>query len=189
MIKPEDYPKLLARLTNTDKVAILGLGPSKTRDVWTRLRLDGWSLWGVGQDPDAHAYDLLFQLHSWDSMPEDERRVARETQVPIMMQAPHDEAPYSVGYPLAEVAEITRDYFGSSIAFALGLAIWADIPFIHLAGVDLSMDIYDHQRPNLEYMIGLARGRAQQVTIEPGKGRLLTLYGMGRMVRYGDWKC
>ncbi|KKK61087.1 hypothetical protein LCGC14_3017830, partial [marine sediment metagenome] len=91
-------------------------------------------------------------------------------------------------YPLDEVKAITGDYFGSSIAYMLALAIWQRRERVDLWGVDLSEDIYDHHRPNLEYLIGFARGRGMTVNVPPGS-RLLSFdsskFEIHYPVRYG----
>lgn len=96
----------------------------------------------------------------------------READVPVYMQQAHADIPMSRAYPLAAVSACTGDYFGSSVAYMLALAIYEGADEIGLWGVDLSDD-YDHQRPNLEYLIGFARGRWREVSVPDGS-RLLS---------------
>lgn len=91
----------------------------------------------------------------------------RSTDVPIYMQQQHDDIKFCREYPLNDVASDVGDYFGSSIAYMLGLAIHEKATEIGMWGVDLTDD-YDHQRPGIEYLIGFARGRGIDVSVAPG---------------------
>ena len=51
----------------------------------------------------------------------------------------------------------------------LGMAIWKKVDNIGCWGVDLDADgEYAHQRPNAEWLIGIAEGRNINVDIAPG---------------------
>jgi hypothetical protein len=68
---------------------------------------------------------------------------------------------------VAEVSEtIYGDYFNSSVGFMLALAIHEGAEEIAIYGVDMRADEeYGYQRPNCEYLIGLARGKGIKVHI------------------------
>lgn len=78
-------------------------------------------------------------------------------------------------YPLQEVIDYlggpddgynNGDYFMSSIAFQLAHLMYEGWREVHIYGVDLSTDSeYHHQRPNLEYLIGMARGMGIKVYV------------------------
>ena len=79
-----------------------------------------------------------------------------------------------ITYPFKRVIKVTGcDYFQSSIAYALALAITEIkandaivIAEIALYGVDVSPDQeWSYQRANIEYLIGVARGMGIEVTI------------------------
>lgn len=70
-------------------------------------------------------------------------------------------------YPFQAVAEtIGQAYWNSSIAYAMALAIHEGAREIAIYGVDMDgTDEYAYQRPNMEYLIGLARGHGVYVHI------------------------
>jgi hypothetical protein len=70
-------------------------------------------------------------------------------------------------YPFDEVEQTTGDYWCSSIAYMFALALHEGAEEIALYGVDMrgDNDEYAYQRPNMEYLIGLARGRGVLVTL------------------------
>lgn len=68
-------------------------------------------------------------------------------------------------YPFEEVAEVTGWYWNSSIAYMLALAVYEGQD-IHLCGVMMKgNDEYAYQRPNVEYLLGLAAGRGLKVSV------------------------
>ena len=72
-------------------------------------------------------------------------------------------------YPFKAVAEtIGQAYWNSSIAYAMALAIHEGAREIAIYGVDMDgTDEYAYQKANMEYLIGVARGRGIQVYIPP----------------------
>ena len=70
-------------------------------------------------------------------------------------------------YPFDAVAKITGDYWCSSIAYMLALAIYEGAEEIGIYGVEMTDD-YGYQRENTAYLIGLARGRGIKVHIPAG---------------------
>ncbi|MAF25367.1 hypothetical protein CL634_07310 [bacterium] len=92
----------------------------------------------------------------------------------VYLQEEHPEIPNSQKYPFDEVVEFLDSvdpyangvYFASSVAFMIGLALYEGYSEIQIYGIDLlANDEYAHQRPNAEYLIGLARGRGVKVLI------------------------
>jgi hypothetical protein len=171
------------------KVAIVALG-STARDA----QLDGFdSVLALPWDAE-HAWraDVLFEMHPLELVlrPEAgrvpdylERLNACADSSCLFMQRKYEEVPAASVYPLADVALLGADYFGSSPAYMLAWAIRRSessredkTERITLFGVDLSKDIYDHQRPNLEYWIGFAVACGITVEIAPG-GKLMGLDG------------
>ena len=69
-------------------------------------------------------------------------------------------------YPLKAVIDLVGDYFDCSISYMIGLAILRGRDF-RLLGVDL-WDEYQFERPNVEYLIGFARGRGLRVETAEG---------------------
>ena len=144
---------------------IVGLGPSHDLVPWREEET-----WGLPWDAWSPRYDLLFEMHDrslFESKGKQYMDRLRDSDVPVIMQERHDDIPNSVAYPLDAVSSIVGDYYGSSVAYMVALAITRKENRIVLYGVDLSDD-YDHQRPNLEYLIGFARGRGIEVEVPEG---------------------
>lgn len=87
---------------------------------------------------------------------------------PILMLADHAEYPSVQAFPVDAVAgALGRDYFTSTIAYALTFALTQpDIAEIALYGIDLVHSTeYSDQRPCAEYWIGRAEAAGVKVTI------------------------
>lgn len=152
--------------------------------------------------------DRLFETHQnfrmyFGNKEDGDYHVAglRMSKVPIYMLEPHPDIPASVRYPMEEVAKLVgkatakgTPYLESSIAYMLAQAILEMRPGgiqnfngdkIGIWGVDLHCESeYAYQRPNLEYLIALARGLGIKVFIPP-QSQLLT---HARGVPYGYWQ-
>lgn len=114
----------------------------------------------------------------------------RMSKVPVYMLDKHDDIPMSVQYPMKEIGDLVgrttqgTPYLESSIAYMLAQAIYEGVDKVGIWGVDLHcLSEYSYQRPNLEYLIGLARGRGMKVFIPPQSALLTHEKG----VPYGYW--
>ena len=146
------------------RIAIVGLGPSHDEVPYEK-----WEAWGVGWDAWAPRYARIFEMHDrelWEQRGQDYIEKLNDADIPVYMQRRHIEIPKSTEYPLWQVAGEVGDYFGSSPAYMIALAIYEEVDEIGIWGVDLK-DSYDHQKPNLEYLIGFARGRGIHVRVNP----------------------
>lgn len=82
--------------------------------------------------------------------------------------------PGSVDYPLQEVlAKLTVPYFNSTVAYALGLAIWMGVKELKLYGMDFNYGpegrgFAEAGRACVEYWIRDAEWRGMKVKIAPG---------------------
>ena len=155
-------------------LAIIGLGP-KTRDdiPWQD---ETWECWGLTWDAYAPRYSLGFEIHDDPALLAEQTPRLQEICIPVYLNKADPAIPLSLTYPLDKVKALVGDYFGSSIAYMLALAIYQHRERMDLFGVDLSEDMYDHHRPNLEYLIGFARGRGMTVNVPPGS-RLMSFDG------------
>lgn len=116
----------------------------------------------------------------------------RMSKVPIYMLEQHDDIPQCVRYPVEEITKLVgtatskkTPYLESSIAYMLALAIYEKVDRVGIWGVDLHCESeYAYQRPNLEYLIGLARGKGVKVFIPPQSTLLTHAHG----VPYGFWE-
>jgi hypothetical protein len=135
----------------------------------------------MATDPWAPNYDLIFEVHDsfeWSPFELSPKRL-NEMGRPICLQEEIPEVTKGFRYPLEEVIAIGRDYFGSSLAYMLGLAILQGRPKIALMGFEMQgQDGYAHQRHNAEYWIGVAEGRGIEISVEEGS-KLLKLWDSG----------
>ncbi len=156
-------------------IGIVGMGPSAY--VLETYSPD-YELWGMGQDPlaDIRGCTLLFNCHDHYDENDDSHHICKS--LPIITQQT---------YPLNSIIQcIGRDYFGSTFGYMLAYAIEQEPDNIKCWGTDLdSKEEYAHQRPNAEWLIGLAEGRGINVDIAPGSS--LMTYNWQGMTRYG-WK-
>lgn len=152
-------------------LAIVGLGPETEESApWMD---ETWERWGLPWSHNAPRCHFLFEMH-------DERHIfeletskggrlgyqhrLQELELPVYVQKPFHGVPNCLEYPLDEVvADLGRDYFGSTIAYMLALAIHRERECIGIWGVDLT-DSYDHQRENLAWLCGMAEGRGLVLT-------------------------
>ena len=126
-------------------------------------------MWGLPWDAYAHQYDRLFEMHDrslWERRGPEYLERLQDLYVPIYMQRYQKDVPASKAYPLARTNALVGDYYGSSIAYMLALAILEKAERISIWGVQLdAASIFGHERPNLEYLIGFARGRGIAVDV------------------------
>ena len=176
------------------KVAIIGFAESWKQAPWSDESIEMWALnefWKY-----APRWNRWFELHDAETlgstsrdMTEGEQKrhiewLSRDHGKPIYMQPQFvGKFPNAVAYPLDQmIAEFGR-YFTSSIGYMLAMAISEGYTWIGLYGVDLASDVeYPHQRPNTEYLVGLARGRGIHVEIASGSAinKSSFLYGYER---------
>jgi len=146
------------------RIALAGLGPTHDDVPWGE-----WETWGLSWDSWFPRYNLGFEMHDRSLWKPEHLARMKESDAPILMQQEHEDIAMSRAYPRYAVElEVGRGYFGSSIAYMLAYAIYKKVDEIGLWGVDLSDDMHDHQRPNLEYLIGFAEGRGTKVSVPEG---------------------
>lgn len=155
-VKPASYRK---------KVAIVGFA-SSTRDL-APYDDPAFEIWGLNQlYRYMRRYDRWFEIHQRSVFMADIVRDTdyvgwlQRTPVPIYMNETHQDMPMSVRYPIETIIEaFGRDYFTSSIAFEVALAMFEGFEEIHVYGVDLIVgDEYFYQKACLEWWLGLAKG-------------------------------
>ncbi len=151
------------------KVAIVGF--AETSRMLAPFDDPEYSVWGMNQlyrhIPRA---DRWFEIHhNWHEYVVDGTDHAgwlRDAPIPIYMTQRQPAFPTSVTYPLDRMIAAHKDYFCSSIAYMLALAIEEGFTTIHLYGIDLVVgDEWDYQKPNAEFWIGVAHGRGVRVGI------------------------
>ena len=95
---------------------------------------------------------------------------------PVVYVRPEDAKKYRKckAYPLeAAIKLMGCEYFASSFSYALAMAINEGATEIAIYGVDLvADDEYAYQRPNAEYLLGIARGKGIKIHV-PWQSALL----------------
>jgi hypothetical protein len=186
----EDQPQPPA---GTKKVAIVGFAESWKEAPFKDPSVE---IWGLNE---LHKYvprwDRWFELHDDETLGVSKRDLSEgevkrhldwlKTQPvgrPIYMQPQFCDGrfPAATKLPLDDLIQRFGRYFTSTIGYMVGLALLEDYDELGLYGVDLASDVeYPAQRPNTEYLIGLARGMGKTVTIANGSALLKAgfLYG------------
>lgn len=176
------------------KVAIIGRCYSTRADApWND---SSWEIWALAWDP-LPVVHRIFETHKnfrnyLGTQEDGDWHVGglRMVKVPVYMLDKQGDIPMSVRYPMEDVTKIIgktavgTPYLESSIAYMIALALHERVDRIGIWGVDLHCDSeYAYQRPNLEYLIGLARGMGIKVYIPPQSALLTHQAG----VPYGWW--
>lgn len=106
--------------------------------------------------------------------------------IPIYMQQLWPEVPNAIIYPLEHIKNQFGDYFTNSISYQIALAIDEGFEEIHVFGVDMAVsspqllhDEYSHQRPSVEYFLGIAIGRGIKIFVPDTADLLKTRYLYG----------
>lgn len=145
------------------KVAVVGFAPSRDLAPWSE---PDWEVWGLAWDPECFRMARVFEMHDRSLL--DESHIKRLQDLPsLYLQHAMPELPCGVVYPFDEVAKTTGAYWVSSLAYAVALAIHEGAEEIGVWGVDMK-EGYGYQKPNMEYLLGVARGRGIKVTLPPG---------------------
>lgn len=171
------------------RIAIVGLGPGANEAPFMD---PDWQCWGMLWDPEnLHRFDAIFQLHEMAQVEATggfESAAEVSPDVPIYWQFPGaqcGEAAF-LQYPLGDVVDcIGRDWFESSLAYMVGMALLREPSHIGLWGVHMGdTKEYAHQRPNLCWLLGLAEARGTEIVLPEGC-QLLRYTGTDYPARYG----
>lgn len=203
-VYPEDFtaapaeqrPPWSFRFPGKDKVAIVGFAQT-TRHL-APFHDPSFEIWSLNNayiflperpHADGRIAERWFEVHSEDLYGWELRRpgphVHWMSQFPgpmYLMEARAD-MPRSISFPIDEAVQwLQIPYLTSTPAYMLALAMMEGFKEIHIYGIDLATESeYADQRPNLEWLIGLALGRGHTIQLPPGT-HLLTgdLYGRGK---------
>jgi hypothetical protein len=197
--------------TPRKKIAVCGFASSSRHLI--PVTDATWEIWGMNQlyrhIPRA---DRWFDIHwNWDKevVPgTDYRGWLTTCGIPVYMMQRVDDLPTSVTYPLQRMMGMAGDYFTSTVAFMLALAVdqldqhvMAQLQretfgspldvaarqtelygqhTIGLFGIDLVVEEeYFHQKPCAEFWVGLAVGRGIEVYIPPQSALCKQTYRYG----------
>lgn len=164
------------------KVAICGFAESYKQAPFDDLSVD---IWGLNE---LHKYlprwNRWYEVHDADTLGVTVRDLSEGEQKrhlewlsrnhgpdrAIYMQPQFCDGrfPNAVPDPLERRSEAFGRYYTSTIGYMVADAILDGYSWIGLFGVDLASDVeYPHQRPNSEYLVGIARGAGREVYISP----------------------
>ena len=170
---------------------IVGLAPS------TRLGFlhepPGTEIWTLNNafkcftQEELTKFTRWFQIHpkeEWERNNakelDDYRAFLNGLRIPVYMDDVHPEYTNSVKYPLeAIIQDLGYDYFTSSIAYLITLAIHEKFEELHVYGVEMIFGTeYVHERPCVEFWLGVAHARGIGVVMPEGSTLLRgPLYG------------
>lgn len=176
---------------SSKRIAILGTAPT-SRDL-APFADPSWDIWACspGNRGVLPRVTLWFEIHAigamtspkaWADWGKEYFAWLRTQPFPKVMQERNELIPDSVIYPIKEmVAKYGRNWFTSSIAYMLALAIERGAEEIAIFGVDMAADqeAYTYQKPGCVYFIEAAekRGIKVQIPFESCLGAPVPMYG------------
>lgn len=154
------------------KVAIVGTAPSTCHKA--PYNNESWQIWSLGANAAAGArYDLWFEMHtkdvllnvgSWEPM----SQFFKDAGEKLILAHPMPEFPKAKIYPIDKIKAEFGEYFTSSIAYMIALAIHMKATEIGLWGIDMLDDEeYGRQKACCEYLLGIARGMGIKIYLPP----------------------
>lgn len=176
-----------AGVTQPLRVGIVGFGETKAEAPYLD---ESWTLWGMNglwrvlpRDVPEERFGAWFEIHTdeylkWHSEAskigdQQFEWLRRRHPFPVFMQDVHPDYPSSVKYPLEALIAEFGDYFTSSVAYGLALALIQNPAEIGLWGIDLVHGTeWADQRPCAEWWMGIAQGRKIPVTVPTGSALL-----------------
>jgi hypothetical protein len=153
------------------KVAIVGFAAS-SKDL-APYNDPTWSIWGINQlYRHVCRADRWFEIHhNWNEHVvegTDHQKWLAEAPIPIYMVDRIPGIPNSVRFPIERAMQGHLDYFTSTVAYMVSLAIQEGFKEIGLWGIDLIVgDEYFYQKPCTEFWLGVAHGKNITVTLPP----------------------
>ena len=156
-------------VTPRKKVALVGFARSSAMDA--PFHDPEFSIWGMNQlyrfIPRASRwFDIHHNWNEYVVPGTDHAAWIRDAPIPVYMNDYHPEFSSSVRYPIERMIEKFGDYYTSTVAYMLALAIDEGFTQIDLYGIDLAVGVeYVEQRPCTEYYIGIASERGITVGI------------------------
>ncbi len=157
------------------KIAIVGCSPT-SRHLAPFDKKD-WEIWACNYNPAIPKFDKWFEFHSMKHLKTKTidpgyydflKKCGKKLYV-----AYPDDFPHASVFPLDKLKGKFPNYFTSTIAYLLALAILEEPEQIGLWGVDMIGDgEYAHQRACCELFVGIAMGKGIKVTISESSALL-----------------
>ena len=153
-------------------VALIGL----SYNGWCPKVTEKWAL-NQSRLMTKENINLHFYLHAKESMPEFDNMtyMSNVTDTPVVVIKPFKDIGNNYVYPLQKISrKFGTDYFTSTIAFMIALALCKGFDEIHLIGLPLRTPVeYFEQKACIEYWIGRAEGMGVKVHIQDDASILL----------------
>lgn len=180
----------------TKKIAICGTHHDTLKEA--PFNDETWEIWAPAHrlnKPEFPRISVGFEIHKEsvikNFIDDSYLEWLKEPTIPVYIRPDmKGDYPKCEAYPIKEATKIIgREYFASTFSFMIAKAILDGATEIGFYGINLTADEeYFYQRPNAEYLIGIARGKGIKITI-PHKSALLSLgytYGDGTPVGQED---
>jgi len=170
------------------KVAIMGFTDHRVQAL--ALPLDQFEIWGLNELHRYHPNDLgkfsrWFEIHDRATLAPDPEhlKTLASLQVPVYMHQHWADIPPSLPFPREIVQNVlSSEYFTSSVAWEIALAIVMGAEEIHVYGVDMASDTeWGEQKACCEFWLGIAQGRGIRTYVPPTSDLLKAVgqYGFG----------
>ena len=160
-------------------INIIGMGKGK------HLAPEGIR-WGVTRVIYTMRCDAIFDIHDPVFMTHEQNNMFKarvaicESQGTLHYSCRKQDSIISLAYPLKEIVEhFDCDLFASSVDYALAMAIYKNPKQINLYGVNCVKPCakeYQHQKPSIQYWIGVAQGRGIKVTVNGNDSEVMKLH-------------
>lgn len=168
-----------------DKVAIIGMAPSKDEAPFGD---DSWEFWGLNnlyQLLPEVKFDRWFEIHEFSVEPITNRLLRKgvgvwrglpieqylhdlqSLNVLVYMQAKSQLVNNAISYPKREIMNEFGAYFTSTHSWMLALAISLEFKKIGIYGVDMEDADHKDKRACFEHLLGVAKGKGIEVVIAP----------------------
>lgn len=151
-----------------------------------------WEIWTMAHrlgHKNFPRVDVGFEIHVEKHMTDFDNysKFLKDPTIPVYIRPDLvSKYPKCKAFPMQKAQKLMgKEYFASTFSYMMTKAILDGAAEIGLYGINLTADEeYFYQRPNMEYLIGLAQGKGIKITI-PKKSALLSLgytYGDGTLV-------
>jgi hypothetical protein len=171
----------------TKKIAIVGFASSSRDQAPQDGSFEVWGMNSLYLNVESR-WDRWFEMHSVEDMPgvypqiwNDHKEWLKKFPGPIYTHEKIDWLPNSVEFPVDDMRDKFGEYYTSTVAFMLALAIHEEAEEIHVYGIDMvGDDEYGFQKSNTEFLLGYAKGKGIKVYIPPQSALLSSpgIYGL-----------
>lgn len=175
-----------------DKVAIVGFTDHRVQALELGDDFEIWGLNELYQYMPINRFHRWFEIHHPKDLTVDEAgkkhlRDMAAFDIPVYMHEHYKDIPPSMPFPRTELERLLgSEYFTSSPAWMLGMAIAFGFRTIHVYGIDMAQETeYAEQRPCCEYWLGRAHAMGIDVYLPPTSD-LLSAVGQYAFGEAGD---